>query len=134
VTFRFGAYQLTLPVDHIAYARFERIFIVFIALIFGSLALGQAGSFETGVAKAKRSARRLFAIMDRHPVIDNYSEDGLKPVREKDLYTLAMYVYMHDNIHSELPTHCDSIEAVHMHAGYMQLELLILLGECESPH
>ena len=81
VTFRFGAYQLTLPVDDIAYARFERIYTVFIALIFSSLALGQAGSNESGFAQAKRSARRLFAIIDRRPAIDNYSEDGLKPVR-----------------------------------------------------
>ena len=81
MTFRFGAYQLTLPVDDIAYARFERIYTVFIALIFGSLALGQAGSNESGFAQAKRSARKLFAIIDRRPAIDNYSEDGLKPVR-----------------------------------------------------
>ena len=83
MTFIFGAYQLIVPVDHIAYARFERIYTVFIALIFGSLALGQAGSYDSGFAKAKRSARRLFAIVDRHPAIDIYSKDGLKPVRNQ---------------------------------------------------
>ncbi len=74
--FRFGAYQVTRDDDNIAYAEFTDVFRVFTALIFGTLAVGQASSFAPNYAKAKISANRIFALLDREPLIDSYSEDG----------------------------------------------------------
>ena len=37
-------------------------------------------AFAPNYAKAKQSANRIFALLDREPVVDGYSEDGLKPV------------------------------------------------------
>ena len=53
---------------------------MFIAIIFGSFGAGAASSFAPNYAKAKQSANRIFALLDREPVIDGYSEEGLKPV------------------------------------------------------
>ncbi len=74
--FRFGAYQVTRDDDNIAYAEFTDVFRVLMALMFGALAVGQASSFAPNYAKAKVSANRIFALLDREPLIDNYSEDG----------------------------------------------------------
>ena len=42
--------------------------------------MGQAGAFAPNYAKAKISANRIFALLDRRPAIDSYSEDGSKLV------------------------------------------------------
>ena len=78
--FRFGAYQVTRDTDHVAYAEFQDVFRVFTALIFGAMMAGQAGAFAPNYAKAKISANRIFSLLDREPLIDNYSEKGEKPV------------------------------------------------------
>ena len=80
VVFRFGAYQILLPEDHIAHARFDQIIVVFFALVFGAAGAGQAGAFAPNYAKAKLSASRIFHLLDREPVIDSYSDDGEKLV------------------------------------------------------
>ena len=80
ITFGFGAYQVTRQPGHIAYESFRDVFTVFIAIIFGAFGTGQASSFAPNYAKAKQSANRIFALLDREPVIDGYSEEGLKPV------------------------------------------------------
>ena len=80
IVFRFGAFQVTRDPDHIAYLEFQDIFRVFIALVFGALTVGQAGAFAPNYAKAKISANRIFALLDRRPAIDSYSEDGSKLV------------------------------------------------------
>ena len=77
----FGAYQVMQEPGSIAYARFSDIFTVFMAVIFGAIGSGQATSFAPNYAKAKLSANRIFALLDREPVIDGYSTDGLEPVR-----------------------------------------------------
>uniref|UniRef100_A0A1X7UDM9 Uncharacterized protein n=2 Tax=Amphimedon queenslandica TaxID=400682 RepID=A0A1X7UDM9_AMPQE len=79
VTFGFGAYQVTRQPGDIAHSTFSNIFVVFTAVIFGALGAGQASSFAPDYAKAKQSANRIFALLDREPAIDGYSEDGLKP-------------------------------------------------------
>lgn len=76
VVFRFGAYQTTLPTNHVAFAEFDRIIVVFFALVFGATGAGQATAFAPDYAKAKLSANRVFHLLDRTPVIDNYSTDG----------------------------------------------------------
>jgi len=50
-------------------------------VIFGSIAVSQNTTFAPEFAEAKISAQRMFALFDRKPSIDAYSEDGLSPVR-----------------------------------------------------
>lgn len=80
ITFRFGAYQSVQPINGPYFARLEVIYTVFMALIFGSLALGQSNDFAPNYTKAKHAARRVFSLLDRHSAIDSYSEDGERPV------------------------------------------------------
>lgn len=48
--------------------------------MFGAVALGHASSFAPDYAKAKLSAAHLFMLFERQPLIDSYSEEGLRPV------------------------------------------------------
>uniref|UniRef100_A0A4X2M982 P-type phospholipid transporter n=1 Tax=Vombatus ursinus TaxID=29139 RepID=A0A4X2M982_VOMUR len=54
---------------------------VFSAIVFGAMALGHASSFAPDYAKAKLSAAHLFMLFEREPLIDSYSEAGLKPAK-----------------------------------------------------
>lgn len=81
VTFRFGAFLVTLPANHILYTDFNNIFVVLFALIFGALAAGQSSAFAPNYAKARLSANRIFALLNRIPATSVYcSEEGDKPV------------------------------------------------------
>ena len=80
IVFRFGAFLINLPQDHFLNESFEDVFRVFFAIIFGAFAIGQASAFAPNYSKAKISANRIFFLLDRQPVIDNYSEDGEKLV------------------------------------------------------
>ena len=91
LTFGFGAYQVTRDTDSIAYANFSDVFVVFSAVIFGALGAGEASSFAPNYTKAKVSANKIFALLDREPAIDGYSEDGAKPVSE---FTIIHCVYV----------------------------------------
>lgn len=53
---------------------------VYSAIVFGAMALGQTASFTPDYAKAKIAAAQMFALFERVPLIDNYNEDGEKPV------------------------------------------------------
>ena len=44
------------------------------------MAVGQAGQFAPDYGKAKAAAAKIFALLDRVPVIDSYSTEGEKPV------------------------------------------------------
>ena len=82
VIYRFGAFQVTRDSDDIAHASFEDVFRVIIALIFGAFSVGQASAFAPNYAKAKLSANRIFALLDREPIIDGYSTEGDELVSE----------------------------------------------------
>ena len=90
IVFRFGAFQITLPDDNLASSSFDKIIVVFFALIFGAAGAGQAGAFAPSYAKAKLSASRIFQLLDRVPIIDSYSEDGQKPVCSWLVYFLFL--------------------------------------------
>lgn len=53
---------------------------VFSCIVFGAMAVGQTFSFTPDYAKAKVSAAHMFMLFERVPSIDNYSEEGKKPV------------------------------------------------------
>ncbi|CAI8010328.1 ATP-dependent translocase ABCB1 [Geodia barretti] len=81
IVFRFGALLVTQPTDHFAYVPFFDVFRVFIAIVFGGAAIGQASAFAPDFTKAKLSANRIFFMLDRKPLIDNYSDEGETPER-----------------------------------------------------
>jgi ABC-type multidrug transport system fused ATPase/permease subunit len=76
LVFGYGSWQVTRPTNHVAFAPFDRVFVVFNALIFGAVGAGQAGAFAPNYAKARVSANRIFAMIKRVPKIDVYSEEG----------------------------------------------------------
>ncbi|KAL5491961.1 hypothetical protein EMCRGX_G017341 [Ephydatia muelleri] len=101
VAFRFGAHLVTLPCDHLLYSTFNDFFVVFLAVIYGALAAGQAGSFAPSYTNARLSANRIFALLNRIPATNNYcSEDGHKP----DRITGAINV---ENVFFNYPTRPD---------------------------
>ena len=87
IVFRFGAFMVTRPTDDIAYAEFFNVFRVFLAIVYGGLAIGQATAFIPNLTRAKLSANRIFFMLDRKPVIDTYSDEGIEPV---SVYTTVM--------------------------------------------
>ena len=88
--YRFGAFLVTLPDGHVLQESFIDVFTVSIVIIFGTLAIAQASAFAPNYAKAKISANRIFFLLDRQPVIDNYSEEGEKLV---SILKILMYVF-----------------------------------------
>ena len=90
--FRFGAFLVTRPTDDIAYVEFFNVFRVFLAIVYGGLAISQASAYIPNLTRGKLSANRIFFMLDRKPVIDNYSDEGNIPVSIKYgiLYTLVM--------------------------------------------
>ena len=80
IVFRFGGFLVNQDPDSFLHEDFEDIFIVFMSIIFGAISIGQASAFAPNYAKAKLSANRIFALLDREPIIDNYSQEGQKLV------------------------------------------------------
>nr|AKC42134.1 ABCB1 [Petromyzon marinus] len=71
--FRFGAFLVTA-----GRMEFENVFLVFSAIVFGAMAVGQTSSFAPDYAKAKTSANHLFYLFQLIPAIDSYSDEGEK--------------------------------------------------------
>ncbi|KAL1777500.1 multidrug resistance protein 1 isoform X1 [Sigmodon hispidus] len=72
--FRFGAYLVARQL-----MTFENVLLVFSAIVFGAMAVGQVSSFAPDYAKAKVSASHIIMIIEKAPEIDSYSTEGLKP-------------------------------------------------------
>ncbi|XP_068114235.1 ATP-dependent translocase ABCB1-like [Hyperolius riggenbachi] len=71
--FRFGAWLIA----H-CYSTFENVFIVFSAVIFAAMNVGQTSTLAPDFGKAKVSAQRIMKLLERRPAIDSYSENGEK--------------------------------------------------------
>uniref|UniRef100_A0A8C6G3C2 ATP binding cassette subfamily B member 1 n=1 Tax=Moschus moschiferus TaxID=68415 RepID=A0A8C6G3C2_MOSMO len=72
--FRFGAYLVAQGI-----MEFQDVLLVFSAIVFGAMAVGQVSSFAPDYAKAKVSAAHVINIIEKVPLIDSYSTEGLKP-------------------------------------------------------
>eukprot|EP00079_Xenopus_tropicalis_P036315 XP_017950086.1 PREDICTED: ATP-binding cassette sub-family B member 5 isoform X11 [Xenopus tropicalis] len=57
----------------------EEVFLVFSVITFGAMTLGNTLSFAPDYAKAMSAARYLFALFEREPTIDSFSQQGQKP-------------------------------------------------------
>ncbi|KAG5210221.1 hypothetical protein JEQ12_015415 [Ovis aries] len=71
--FRFGAYLVAQGI-----LKFQDVLLVFSAVVFGAMAVGQVSSFAPDWAKAKVSAAHVINIIENTPLIDSYSAEGLK--------------------------------------------------------
>ncbi|XP_048407802.1 ATP-dependent translocase ABCB1-like isoform X4 [Stegostoma tigrinum] len=71
--FRFGAFLISINAMDV-----EGVFLVFNAIVYGAVAIGQSSSFAPDYAKAKVAAMNLFALFERVPAIDSDSNDGQK--------------------------------------------------------
>ncbi|NXP70825.1 MDR1 protein, partial [Ramphastos sulfuratus] len=90
--FRFGAYL----VRH-GHMEYKSVFLVFSAIVFGAMALGQSSSFAPDYAKAKVSAAHMFLLFERVPAIDNYSEEGEQPELFEGNITIKDVVFNYPN-------------------------------------
>ncbi|KAK3746942.1 hypothetical protein RRG08_030352 [Elysia crispata] len=57
---------------------FGDVFLVFAAIVFGAMGLGNASGFAPDVGKAQNSAKRILALIDSVPTLDYTSTDGSK--------------------------------------------------------
>ncbi|NXD36043.1 MDR1 protein, partial [Copsychus sechellarum] len=71
--FRFGAWLIANCLTN-----FENVFIVFSAVVFAAMNVGQSSSMAPDYGKAQISAQKIFQLLDRKPLIDSYSEQGEK--------------------------------------------------------
>ncbi|XP_065929444.1 ATP-dependent translocase ABCB1 isoform X3 [Magallana gigas] len=93
--FYFGAYMI--KENEMTYTE---VFLVFSAIVFGSMAMGESSAFAPDAAKAKKSASLIFKLLDREPKIDPYSEEGIKV----DNFTSAVSFR---DVHFRYPTRPD---------------------------
>ncbi|XP_044065308.1 ATP-binding cassette, sub-family B (MDR/TAP), member 4 isoform X2 [Siniperca chuatsi] len=57
----------------------EGVFLVFSAVLYGAMALGEANAFAPNYAKAKMSASHLIMLINKESAIDNLSQEGESP-------------------------------------------------------
>uniref|UniRef100_A0A7N8XL94 ATP-binding cassette, sub-family B (MDR/TAP), member 4 n=1 Tax=Mastacembelus armatus TaxID=205130 RepID=A0A7N8XL94_9TELE len=57
----------------------EGVFLVYSAILYGAMAVGQANSYAPNYAKAKLSASHLLMLINKEPAIDNLSQEGETP-------------------------------------------------------
>uniref|UniRef100_G3QZW4 ATP-binding cassette sub-family B member 5 n=1 Tax=Gorilla gorilla gorilla TaxID=9595 RepID=G3QZW4_GORGO len=72
--FRFGAYLI-----QAGRMTPEGMFIVFTAIAYGAMAIGETLVLAPEYSKAKSGAAHLFALLEKKPNIDSRSQEGKKP-------------------------------------------------------
>ncbi|KAK0147853.1 Multidrug resistance protein 1 [Merluccius polli] len=72
--FRFGAWLI-----EAGRMDFESVLLVFSAVLYGAMAVGEANTFTPNYAKAKISASHLMMLIEREPAINNLSQGGETP-------------------------------------------------------
>jgi ATP-binding cassette subfamily B (MDR/TAP) protein 1 len=73
---------------------------VFLAIIFGAFALGQAGPSFENLSKGKGAAYHLFKVIDRTPLIVSPKESTIQTISKGTLEV--------DNVHFHYPTRPDA--------------------------
>ncbi|XP_066095034.1 ATP-binding cassette sub-family B member 5 [Saccopteryx bilineata] len=74
VGFRFGVYLI-----QAGRMTPEGMFIVFTAIAYGAMAIGETLALAPEYSRAKAGAAHLFALLEKKPTIDSYSQEGKKP-------------------------------------------------------
>uniref|UniRef100_A0A8C4RAN2 ATP binding cassette subfamily B member 1 n=1 Tax=Eptatretus burgeri TaxID=7764 RepID=A0A8C4RAN2_EPTBU len=114
--FRFGAY---LVVN--GFMEFSNVFLVFSAIVFGAMAVGQTSSFAPDYSKAKMSTRHLFQLFRQQPLIDYNSTAGEKP-------TSCIGSIEFQNVHFNYPMRPDVPVLKQLNISVKQGETLALVG------
>ncbi|XP_036182886.1 ATP-binding cassette sub-family B member 5 [Myotis myotis] len=74
VGFRFGVYLI-----QAGRMTPEGMFIVFTAVAYGAMAIGETLALAPEYSRAKSGAAHLFALLEKKPTIESYSQEGKKP-------------------------------------------------------
>ncbi|ELK12571.1 ATP-binding cassette sub-family B member 5 [Pteropus alecto] len=74
VGFRFGVYLI-----QAGRMTPEGMFIVFTAIAYGAMAIGETLALAPEYSRAKSGAAHLFALLEKKPTIDSCSQEGKKP-------------------------------------------------------
>ncbi|EPQ11494.1 ATP-binding cassette sub-family B member 5 [Myotis brandtii] len=74
VGFRFGVYLI-----QAGRMTPEGMFIVFTAIAYGAMAIGETLALAPEYSRAKSGAAHLFALLEKKPTIESYSQEGKKP-------------------------------------------------------
>ncbi|ELW61690.1 ATP-binding cassette sub-family B member 5 [Tupaia chinensis] len=61
----------------------EGMFVVFTAIAYGAMAVGEALVLAPEYSKAKSGAAHLFALLEKKPTIDSHSQEGKKPLGQQ---------------------------------------------------
>ncbi|GFO24715.1 multidrug resistance protein 1 [Plakobranchus ocellatus] len=77
---------------------FDEVFLVFAAIVFGAMGLGNASAFAPDVGKAQNSAKRIIALIDSEPSLDYTSAEGAK------LDSSYQATVMFNSVHFNYPT------------------------------
>ncbi|XP_040820748.1 ATP-binding cassette sub-family B member 5 isoform X1 [Ochotona curzoniae] len=72
--FRLGAYLI-----QVGRMTPEGLFIVFTAIAYGAMVIGETLVLAPEYSKAKSGAAHLFALLEKNPTINSYSQEGKKP-------------------------------------------------------
>ncbi|XP_022359035.1 ATP-binding cassette sub-family B member 5 [Enhydra lutris kenyoni] len=57
----------------------EGMFVIFTAIAYGAMAIGETLVLAPEYSRAKSGAAHLFALLEKKPTIDSYSQEGKKP-------------------------------------------------------
>uniref|UniRef100_A0A8C7B913 ATP-binding cassette sub-family B member 5 n=2 Tax=Neovison vison TaxID=452646 RepID=A0A8C7B913_NEOVI len=74
VGFRFGGYLI-----QAGRVTPEGMFVIFTAIAYGAMAIGETLVLAPEYSRAKSGAAHLFALLEKKPTIDSYSQEGKKP-------------------------------------------------------